>query len=411
MGYNLLVVKNQKGFHLLYVIFIAAILAIIAFAGLNVAKGSKNSDNKNKSQTSSASQSAGGSGPNYKALAACGSNKDILNTVPVGTSNIYQILPLGNQGVPDHTLPTDHIYFGFRDSSVPVPLYSPGKIVVTNITFSGETIVGHNNRPNDYEITFSACKGVNFDFAHIESLSSALQAVAPGANDSSCTQHNQAVGVTTFYCNKALDLVMQPGDSIGSTAGNANIGAFDFGAHDTSYKDPGYIDDKWNIDRTAVCALDYFSADAKSQLYALIKRAQEPRCGQIGQDKPGTLQGGWFATNDYSQGYSQWNKQLSLVHNNIDPSVGEMAIGGTITDPSVYAFNPKHSGTLNREPSETKADTIYCYQSEATDAMDVSASPGKILMELINNYQMKAEHQSGSCGASESFSSPTTYYR
>jgi len=406
-------IKQQNGFHVLYVLLLVAVLGVIGFAGYTVLHAHDNPGNNSAPpvQTPATSTSQTRTGPNYKALANCGSNKAVLNTVPVDTSKFYQIMPLGNQGVPDHTMPADHLYFAYITPGETAALSSPGKIVITGITYSGEKSAGGINRANDYEIMFSACKGVDFDFAHISSLASALQAVAPkDSNDSSCSHDSQAAGVQTFYCNKSLDLLMQPGEPIG-TVGGPNLGAFDFGTHNSSYKDPGYVDTDWHVDQTAVCGLDYFTPDAQAQLYTLVKRTAAPRCGQIGQDKANTLQGDWFATNDHSNAMTEWNKHLSIIHNNVDPTVGELAVGGTLGAPAIYLFNPTHSGTTNHEPGETAAGKIYCYQNETTSVQNNQPGNGKILLQLISNHEMKAEDKTGACTSNEAFESPTTYYR
>jgi hypothetical protein len=159
--------KNQKGFHIVEFGIVIIVLGVIGLAGWRVV--GKNKSTPVNSHNSSSESTGGaeiqeGNGPNYKALAACDSNAP-LNTVPVTTSAFYQIIPLGNLNVPDHAIPTDHVYFAYNHPGDTTPLKAPGKIVVTSIVYAGETKDGATH--NDYLINFFACKGVIFDFAHI----------------------------------------------------------------------------------------------------------------------------------------------------------------------------------------------------------------------------------------------------
>lgn len=408
--------KNQNGFHVIEFLIVILVVGFIGFAGWHVLKKNRPNENSQNSQQNNSGQGGvqEGNGPNYKALAKC-SSKAILNTVPTTLSDFDQIIPLGNIGVPDHTLPTDHLYFAFKHigSTVTNPvLNSPGQIVVTSIMYSGEKINGVS-RSDDYDVIFSACKGVMFNFGHVQALAGKLQDSVKNQDwDKPCEKHTPAAGEETFYCTKSLDIVLTPGEQIGMVGGKPQLGAFDFGAHDASYKDPGYINTDWYPTANAVCGLDYFESSAKTQLYSLVKRTQEPRCGQIGQDKANTAQGSWFATQDRQQGFNNWNMGLSFVHNNIYPDVGVLAVGGTVSSPSLFTFSPKQSGNTNREPSDIKANgQVYCIQNESTSVQNSTPGTGKVLVQLINNTTLKVEYQTGSCAGSESFSNPTTYYR
>ena len=164
----------------------------------------------------------------------------------------------------------------------------------------------------------------------------------------------------------------------------------------------------------AVCGLDYFSSDVKAQLYSLVKRTTEPRCGQVGQDKADAAQGGWFATKDTRQAMSDWSTQLSLIHNNIDPGFGVLAVAGKVSSPMMFVFKTTSSGHINREPSEVKADgSVYCYQNEPQpqNSYVQGNGSGKILIELDNNKLLKVEYLSGKCSNSETLASSTSYYR
>ena len=111
-----------------------------------------------------------------------------------------------------------------------------------------------------------------------------------------------------------------------------------------------------------------------------------------------------------------WGLILGIVHENFDPAVGVIGVGGTITDPGVLDFMPRSSGIINREPSEVTTDNrIYCYQSDNLSSkinyVNQQQIPGRILFQLVDTRTLKAEHQDGSCDSDFHFSSPTTYHR
>lgn len=398
--------KNKRGFaHLLLVLLLVVVVGIIGFVGWYLAMRERNRYSV-----------PGGSGPNYSGLAACSSTPP-FSTLPTTLADYDQIIPLGNVNVPDHTQPTDHLYSAFKhlggtNGTVTNPeLLSPGKVVVTNITNSGEKKDGVQIS-NDYAITFTPCKGMSFLFGHVQTLSGKVaDAVKGGSWDGPCDRRTPAAGEETFYCSKNTDLLLEPGELIGKVGGKPTIGAFDFGARKEGYKDPGFVDSNFSPTVNAVCPLDYFDSATQTKLYTLVKRTTEPRCGTIGQDKANTAQGGWYGTNDKQRALQDWNGQLALVHNNIDPSIGLLGVGGKISQPAKVAFKPRHSGTTNREPSETTAGTVYCYQDEGLLENNSNPASGTYLIELVDNNTLKVAYQASSCGTSANLSNPTLFYR
>ncbi len=403
--------RNQNGFHHLGILVIV-VLFIIGFVGFAVYKKGPGT-NTNSSTSGANSSTTTGSGPNYSALPKC-SNQPPFNTLPTTLADYEQITPLGNVNVPDHTQPTDHLYFEFkRTNNMPTnpSLFAPGKIVVTTIENSGEKING-TQLTDDYALFFTPCKGMSFTFGHVQSLAGKLaDSIANGKWDSECQIGHQAAGIETHYCTKKTDILLSAGDLIGKVGGKAQIGAFDLNAYKTGYVDKGYIDTRFVPSPNAVCALDYFDSTTKAQLYAIIKRTVEPRCGSVGQDKANTLQGGWYNSNNPQEAMQNWNGHLSIVHDNYDPSIGLIGVGGTISDPSKLSFAPRHTGSINREPGETSAGIVYCYQDEKLLTNNSNTATGKYLFKLTDNTSMQAEHKDGTCNTTEELSNPTSFYR
>lgn len=398
-------------------IIVAVILVILAAglaAGYFVTHG--RGSNSHRDQSGFTKTEVNG-GPNYQKLASCSSDPTPLDTVPVDLTQIDQLIPLGQVNVPDHTLPTDHMYFslnhpGGSSNTVTPEIVSPGKIVVIKILNSGETKNGVQTT-NDYTIDFAACQGVSFRFGHVERLTGKLaDAVKDKSWDQPCDKRAPAAGEETFYCTKTTDIVLNSGEAIGSVGGH-NIGAFDLNAYDNNVKN-NFVNPQRYPETNAACGMDYFNSAAKSQLLAKVRRTVEPRCGEVAQDQAGTAQGGWFATQDVQQSQSDWNSHLALVHHDIDPSVGVLAVGGKISTPMVFFFKPTHSGNINREPSEVKPDnSVYCYQNDNNQGtISNSSNPsGSVILELTDDKTMKVEHQDKACANISTFANPTIYYR
>lgn len=356
--------------------------------------------------------------PNLNALPKC-SNTTLLNTVPVDLSKFTEIIPLGSIDPPDHAIPTDHIYFSYFNGGDSANLVSPGKIVVTSVMNSGETIMKNGvSTPisNDYAIYFSPCKGTTLYFGHVGSLSGKFNQLFKSAKlDQPCQHNTPAPGEQTFYCWKSMDVALSPGEPLGIAGGEPAVHAFDFGARVDGYADPGFVrPERSPSGVAAVCPLDYFDAASKSALYAKILRKGTPRCGQVGQDVKGTAQGDWYSTTDIQKGLPDWSTNLSLVHNNRDPSLGELGVAGVITNPKFFIFIPTHSGTINREPSEVTSGPIYCYQDDAhaqNPAIDWGEPTGSFLIQMIDGQEMNISFQTSQCSEPYSFVSPTKYYR
>jgi hypothetical protein len=140
-----------------------------------------------------------------------------------------------------------------------------------------------------------------------------------------------------------------------------------------------------------------------------VPRNGNPLCGSIVQNLIDTAQGTWFLGPKETVDES---RHLSLVHENIDTSMGAISVGGTISKTGKVHFTPRQSGTINREFSQVKADGLtYCYQDEGTIQVDKWYIPGRFLFQLVDNTHLKAEYQSGKCTGAEKFGTPLEYER
>ena len=387
--------KNQKGFHLVPISLAIVVLGVIGLVGFKVFDKQDNAPRHDKR------------GPNYQALQACG--KEPLNTLPMDLSRLEGIAPLGGVDPPDHTLPTDHMYimYPYGDMSQK-EIHAPADIVVTTVSY-GDVHENGIQKHGDYRLDFYPCSELKLIFGHIDKLSDKISAqIGTPENPIGAQCDTSRQGASEIRnCTWDIDIAIPAGELIG-TADGWDIWATLEGHRDPKVTSPAYYH---NVD--AVCPLDYFTSSIKAQLYTYLKTQSGPKCGEAYHDKANTLQGGWFGHKDPQKAKTDWSSHFSLTHHSVETGMGQVAVAGTIADQFMYRFTPKHSGTVNREPSETTAGTLYCYQHEGNPRFPNGrmAGSGKILLKLKDNHTMQIEHKEGVCLDNESFTKPTTYYR
>src|SRR6185437_12184521 len=202
-------------------------------------------------------------------------------------------------------------------------------------------------------------------------------------------------GTSTRGCTYRLDYIAKAGETIGlagDTGQNQPVG-IDFGAWDMRTSRLPFIDQKYVENQGSgktyysVCALNYYSEPVKDELLNLIKN--HVGCLTNMEDKLGTIQGNWLHKGSSPGGYRQQD-QFAIVHDTVDLKVGVISSGGTVTpNDGSFGFYVKHSGFINREPSEVKADNnTYCYQADQTDSRENNLN-GKMLVKLLDNRTMQ----------------------
>ncbi len=341
----------------------------------------------------------------------------VFTNAPTAPSDFSYLIPLGNLSPPDHTIPTDHIYYVFAEHGPATPainVLSPGKIRVSQVNRQTVFINGQI-RTDDYHLFFSPCRGVSASFDHINKLGPKL-AAAVGSQKGSCQDTHPRPSDTYRYCNQDTDVLLQPGEIVG-TAGQGAASGFDFGAADS--RQPALVYAKKSgfgskADHT-VCPISLFAEPVKSELMSRFKRTVPPICGEVDQDKPGTLQGNWYSFKGSDNGVETWSKSLALVHQNTDPTIGAISIGSLNGYTGILNFTPESSGNLSREFSTvTPGATIYCYAQNGPNNF-IGPQPvrgnNRVLIQMTSATELKIERQSGTCENSPSFVSPTTYYR
>lgn len=361
----------------------------------------------------------------------CPSNlAGILTSPLIELTNITSITPLGNLNPPGHTSPVDHNYFS-TDSDDPIPVYAPADGWITDLV----VILAKDEKTGKYidrwiTMDIEICQGLKLTFANLTEASSTLKNYWP-KNDNGCKYDIKKDGhdFTEGQCYFHANIRVKAGDLLGYTQSETQKDGpkafpFEIWAANYNQPSPGNID--WSFyddDRYAhiMCTFDLYTGSLKQQFYAklggidlksnskstFIPRTIEPVCGTVNQNIIGTVQGMWFGEgwkNRKDKNNPDDSRQFSFLHWNIDPAYAEIGNAGEITDgqSGQIQFTPKHIGTIDREPSEVKADgNAYCY----------NYYDGKILTQLVNDKHLKIEYQPGSCTDTETFIKPFNYER
>lgn len=379
---------------------------------------------------------------------ACPSNLDgILTYSLVDLSKISALTPLGNLNPPGHTSPVDHIYFS-TDTTEKISLYAPADSTITSIL---EIKRSDSNKPSEYVVQYTICKGLVLDFAGYMELTQPLKDKLAKAKPKGCSGETKKEGHESAerQCGYDINFPVKSGELMGYTQatpkdekdGNLDL-PFEIWAANYNKEPPANID--WSYygdDRYAhiMCPFDLYTGDLKKQFYAklggteqrvdkdeetgkvtkstgtLKPRTVEPICGTANQNIVGTIQGMWFGEgwkNRKDKNFVDDSRQFSFLHWNVDPAYAEIGNAGEITggQANQISFIPNHTGTIDREFSEVKADgKVYCYNYRTS--RDGKNSSGKILAQLIDDRHLKLEFQENDCNESEQFKNPYNYER
>lgn len=349
---------------------------------------------------------------------ACPKNISGILTAPLMEPKyISQLTPLGNINPPGHTSPVDHIYFA-TDFRGKIPLFAPADATITNVTEILQANSSGKYLPQGFVLTYVVCDGLVLDFASytdvIQPIRDELSKQTPSCNYGIVKPGH--IGGPEGQCGYQISYKVKSGEEIGWVQAVKRGDSYDlpFEIWAANYNVPARSDVNWNYyndNRYAhsMCLFDLYAGDLKKAFYSKFPRTIEPICGQVNQDVVGRIQGMWYGGDSSEKDLEFQGKGLAFLHNNIDPTQGEISIGGNFTKQAgVIMFKPTHSGNIDREPSEVKSDgKIYCYNSgQGGWSID-----GKVLVQLVDDHHMRVEHLAGSCGSVETFQRAFDYQR
>lgn len=375
---------------------------------------------------------------------SCPENLSGILTAPLmNPDDIGYLMPLGSFNPPGHTEPIDHIWFEtnetLRDKKDKIPLYAPADSVIIHLS---ESLVMNSEGKYvsaGYTLKYVICDGVELDLTEYTELTEEFKEKIP-KSPSDCkyglnkSGHGAIEGVCSYDIEEGIPV--KSGEHIGWTeVDERGVLLFEVWAADYNKEPRKDVDwDYYNDNRYAhaICLFDLYSGELKEKYYSkfggflvnlepnstvrafFARRTIEPICGQTNQDIVGTIQGLWFSKEKNMANLEDRGMAIGFIHNSVDPRRCDITIQGNIMDPGVIEFIPLHSGKINREFSEVKADgNIYCYDVTGAwadrDALDKYT--GKILVQLIDDRHLKVEHQKGSCSENEIFVKPFIYQR
>lgn len=362
----------------------------------------------------------------------------ILTKPIIEPKDLDYIIPLGSLSPPGHILPTNHVYLIVKDDETypkrGKPLYAPGNVTITVIgdetqRYTGELAKSRGESRFDHSIEIQVCRGVKMVIGGLTTLSDDIEKVKE-TGDKECFNFEgdkrlvDSKGIVAKdHCDYKLNYKIKAGEFLGY------VRSFEIGTFNTNkplkYINPSryYAGDQMGDNLNGMCVFDLYSGSLKDSYYNLLGdptfaggkfRTIEPRCGELMQDKAGTLQGNWFDPKNKNGGEGD-GRLVSLVHQNWDPTLGAISPGyAFMTDPidanHALTFYPTQSGTHNREFSEVRpGGATYCYDEDKS--LGWSDYPFKFLIQLLDDTHIKIEKQKGSCTTNEMFINPFTYER
>lgn len=247
-------------------------------------------------------------------LADLGSGAVVFTHSPLALDAFESITPLGKIGLPQHPIPTTHIYFSSRHLSGTTPgpnaIRVPAAGLIVSITKfrSHELQTGHEY--DDY----------HFKILHTNTLQTYLGHVyepEPAILD--------AAGDLRMGDNPVRIPV-----SAGQVIGRATTP--DFGVYDRQRTLSFVRPERYApIAMHAVCPLDYFESALRDSLYAKVARSGEPRGGKVDYDVAGRLAGNWFLEGSPTLLSSMsWNDQVSFARAVDDAAATEIGFSGAV---------------------------------------------------------------------------------
>lgn len=306
---------------------------------------------------------------------ASGGGPLVFTASPVDPAVLDFILPLGNLNPPDHTLPSDHIYFyvGFLRPGVRnVPVVAPGDGTITTIL--------RGSRP-DTKIFVRVSASHQYYLDHV--------VPDPGIQQGTRLTAGQPIGTS--------------GSGFGVDLGVINA------SRTLAFANPArYPDDT----RHADAPLQYYAEPVRSQLYAMVRRDSDGRDGRIDYDVAGRLSGNWFFEGlpvSRSAEVSAGPAELAFVFDNVRPAEAIVSMGGLLGLTGTYRIQAGAVPFADLSP-ESGVVVYRLSQSGGTLGNASTAVLGSLVVQMTAPDRLRAELVRGSASAAPAFSQDARVY-
>ena len=294
----------------------------------------------------------------------------VFRASPVAVEAIRWITPLGNLNPPDHTVPTDHIYF-----YIAAPDAGESFVTMRTAFFA----------PADGTVT---------------TLFGAV-----GAESKIVVR---ATSTISYYIDHIIpDVTVSPGTRLAAgqrlgTSGAAyavDLGVINTGLTLTGFANPArYPSDTLHAD----APLKYYEEPLRSQLYAKVQRLGSDRDGKIDFDVPGRLAGNWYVENG--------TNAVAFAYNTYDPAQVRISIGGILATNGVFS-----TGAAEPRPRDVSVESglvRYTLTRARTGLPLLFDTPfGSMLVQMLTDTRMRAEVFAANSRADAFTSNARTFIR
>ena len=268
---------------------------------------------------------------------------------PIAMESIRWITPLGNLNPPDHSTPTDHIYFYFANPD------AGETALARRTTFlapaDGTVLTVFSGVGSDSKLFVRATSTIRFYVDHV--------ILDPGIGTGATLTAGQRIGTT--------------GGAFG-----IDLGVVNPAVTLTGFVNPSrYGEDTLHTD----APLTFYEEPLRGQLYAKVQRIGADLDGKIDFDVAGRLSGNWFT----EQGASA----LSFVYDTYDPSQVRIASAGAIGTPTVYAIAA--TDPLPRDVSPATGRVRYTLTRSRTGLPAPGTPVGQMLVQMLDPQRIQAE--------------------
>lgn len=326
----------------------------------------------------------------------------VYTTLPIDLNYVEEIFPLGHLKPPEHTIPTNHIYWelkkggwGNMEDGYSKPVRAPADGVITNIVFRQWM-----NYP-DYAVYIRHTNTFQTKFAHLSQIDDAIL-------------NKIGSPLKEGHEGNKVYVPVKTGVIIGKTSADyAQSAALDMGTLDRNTEH--FIHpEKYPVEiPNSVCPLNYFAPELKQEVFQKVKRIAEPRCGEFDFDIKGKLVGNWIlkGTSGDSPGNAFWNNFISFVYDMYDPNYLRISMGMELGG---FLCRVDGNGPDFKDISIKSGKVVYRLipVGEGDEFLGrplAQIVTGTLLIEMINDEKIKLELFQGNV-SNPSFTQNAKYY-